>query len=416
MAELRNNTWTLNAWYDEDVAGTAGYSASGELWGTGYNVYGNIGNNDTTSRSSPIQIGSDTTWTGVFGGEYGSYTTLATKIDGTLWSWGRNNYGQCGDNSLTNRSSPVQIPGTDWSQGYKKNGWTSNAYAAHAIRTDGSMWTWGRNLDGAFGTNQAGDNTYYSSPVQVGSDTDWKYVMEGSALKTDGTLWVWGNNNYGGLGQNQAYPALPKVSSPVQIPGTWSDFWDQGEGDNSKRTLGGMRTDGTLWMWGYNGYGQLGQNDVVHYSSPVQLPGTDWQLPFVQTGSSMRACMFCKTDGSVWYTGGGSYPGGAYDQTMQKNNGARSSPVQLLASGQSYDAAAIGWVSNAGWLLNQSGTLYMWGRNSFGWQGSNGATLAPSYGYIPSSNANQWWPHEAGTLRPQNVSCNGYTFWMVAPN
>ena len=142
-----------------------------------------------------------------------------------------------------------------------------------ATKTDGTLWGWGRNQDGHLGLN---NQTLYSSPTQI-PGTTWANIVAGyqhaAAAKTDGTLWAWGKNtggNSGVLGQNSTNNGY---SSPVQIPGT---NWGTGELDLASSTYGHMaiKTDGTLWAWGGNSDGELGQNNEVKYSSPVQV-GSD---------------------------------------------------------------------------------------------------------------------------------------------
>ena len=143
-----------------------------------------------------------------------------------------------------------------------------------AIKTDGTLWSWGSNGHGRLGQN---NGTNYSSPVQIGSDTTWNIVVAdnssatSAAIKTDGTLWVWGLNYYGSLGLNQA--DLTRYSSPVQLPGTtWSNI---AAGGYSFKAL---KTDGTTWAWGQNGYGNLGVGDRTQRSSPTQIPGTSYTM------------------------------------------------------------------------------------------------------------------------------------------
>ena len=150
-----------------------------------------------------------------------------------------------------------------------------------AIKTDGTLWTWGWNDYGALGHNNTTD---YSSPVQI-PGTTWKSVTANSflnngnssmfATKTDGTLWSWGSMSYGGLGLNQG-DAFLRRSSPCQIPGT---NWNYVAGGGSCGAA--TKTDGTLWSWGYNSIGTLGQNNLVQYSSPVQIPGTWSERPWI---------------------------------------------------------------------------------------------------------------------------------------
>ena len=143
-----------------------------------------------------------------------------------------------------------------------------------ATKTDGTLWTWGQNMDGASmqNNNPSSGTVRYLSPVQVGSGTDWseKIIMgvSSAAIKTDGTLWVAGPNTAGQLGQNDR----TNRSSPVQVPGTtWSDIIIQSGG------VAALKTNGTLWTWGENGDGQLGQNNKTSYSSPVQVGSlTTW--------------------------------------------------------------------------------------------------------------------------------------------
>ena len=188
-----------------------------------------------------------------------------TRLDGTLWMAGINNQGQLGQNNVISYSSPIQIPGTTWTENC---GATTSAWG---VKTDGTLWMWGYNSNGALGHN---DRSQRSSPVQVGSGTDWaknrSSMVDASrgvcAIKTDGTLWSWGYNAKGSLGLNQA--SATNISSPTQVPGTtWSTIT---KGNASYAT----KTDGTLWSWGYNSSGQLGQNDRTTCSSPVQIPGT----------------------------------------------------------------------------------------------------------------------------------------------
>ena len=170
------------------------------------------------------------------------------------------------------KSSPVQIPGTTWSN------ISVGSELELATKTDGTLWAWGSNLDGKIGQNEAYSPSKkgYSSPVQIpgttwstGEDKISVGSGQGFAIKTDGTLWGWGSAAYGALGLNQAH-AL-RISSPTQIPGTtWSAV------TSGSLSTTAMKTDGTLWSWGYNARGQVAQNNRTYYSSPVQIPGTAW--------------------------------------------------------------------------------------------------------------------------------------------
>ncbi len=257
-----------------EVAGQSsfGIKTDGTLWAWGRNTsgYGRLGLNNKTSYSSPAQI-PGTTWDKIE--TYGA-STLATKTDGTLWSWGYGDFGRLGLNQNSNFSSPKQVPGTTWGGAMSGGG-----NFAGAIKTDGTLWMFGYNASGVLGQN---NRTNYSSPRQVGSDSTWSKIasMNNSilAIKTDNTMWAWGQNTNGKLGLNQATSVA--YSSPVQVPGTtWANFLT-----NNNSAIA-VKTDNTMWAWGANSEGgELAQNDRTARSSPTQIPG-DWKQGDRQIGS-----------------------------------------------------------------------------------------------------------------------------------
>jgi alpha-tubulin suppressor-like RCC1 family protein len=199
--------------------------------------------------------------------------------------WGWNFEGGLGTANRTDSSSPVQTfaGGTNWKQVF------CGGYHTAAIKMDGTLWMWGRNTEGELGTN---NTTSYSIPVQtVSAGTNWKQVACGQfhtgAIKTDGTLWMWGNNSSGELGVNN----VTARSSPVQTVSGGTN-WKQVDCGYSH--TGAIKTDGTLWMWGYNSYGQLGINDVTWRSSPIQTVagGTNWK----QVAAGDYSSIACKDD------------------------------------------------------------------------------------------------------------------------
>jgi hypothetical protein len=284
-----------------------GKKTDGTLWAWGYNGYGQLGaGTGGQSRSSPIQL-PGTTW----GIVQASRThTFATKTDGTIWGWGCNNCGQLGDGTTVCRSSPIQVPGTSW------NDVSSGARHSAATKTDGTLWSWGDNYDGALGHS---NRTCTSSPIQV-PGTSWSEISAGlyytMARKTDGTLWSWGANYGGPLGHNTSY--VSSRCSPVQIPGnSWNDICA------GRRNSLARKTDGTLWSWGHgqgNSSTNLGHNDIISKSSPVQIPGTSW----TQMAGAKAVTLARKTDGTLW-AWGFNFRGSVGDGTTI----CRSSPVQV---------------------------------------------------------------------------------------
>ena len=248
----------------------------GTLWAWGWANQGQTGHGDTTTRSSPVQVGSLTDWKGaadtdaLLDGENklgaGSYNTHVIKSDGTLWGWGWGAQKTGGWGDTSSRSSPVQIgSGTDWA-----NLSPAYSYTIMAVKTDGTLWAWGK---GDYGQLGQGNTTDHDSPVQVGALTTWKYVGNGyhwsCAVKSDGTLWAWGRNNKGQLGLGDT----TNRSSPVQV-GSLTNWLLPVSGYEYNRVL---KTDGTLWVNGNNNYGQLAQGNTTDTSSPVQVGSvTTW--------------------------------------------------------------------------------------------------------------------------------------------
>lgn len=317
---------------ENNYSSTLAIKADGTLWGTGRNTEGELGDNTRTHRSSPVQtVAFGTNWKTI---AKGVSSTAAIKNDGTLWCWGDNSNGELADNTTTKRSSPVQTVsfGNNWlqvSMGYRHVG---------AIKQDGTLWMWGYNAYG-----QLGDNTlvHRSSPVQtVAGGSNWKQVSctdrNTAAIKTDGTLWAWGANAYGQLGDN----TIVDKSSPVQTI-TYSGNWKQVSFGYAH--VGASKTDGTLWFWGKNSNGQLGDNSITSRSSPVQTVayGTNWKI--VDCGNTHTAAI--KNDGSLW-TWGGNASGSLADGTTTD----RSSPIQTALGGFNWKQVVCG--SNTAAITN----------------------------------------------------------------
>ena len=319
------------------------------LYSWGRNDYGQLGQGNTNNYSTPVQVGSLSTWSQIGCG----YSTSAIKTDGTLWSCGNNQtFGALGNNSTTNQSSFVQI-------GVLSN-WARLSVGGYnyvsAIKTDGSLWSWGRNYSGQLGQ---GNTTNYSSPVQVGALTSWVTVNCGynhtGAIKSDGTLWTWGSNFFGQLGLN----TTTLYSSPVQV-GTVSN-WAQVQCGNQYYTIA-LQSNGTLWAWGYNGYGVLGINtSTTSYSSPVQVGAlSNWTQ--ISTGEAHVAAI--KTDGTLW-TWGLNNNG---QLGLNTSTSSYSSPVQV-GSLSNWAQLSCGYYHIM--AVQSNGTLWTWGNNSYGQLGLN---------------------------------------------
>jgi alpha-tubulin suppressor-like RCC1 family protein len=266
----------------------------GTLWGWGANTGYQLGNGTTAHRSSPVQIGTSSYTSVTAGGSF----MAAIRTDGRLFVWGTNTTGQLGLGDTALRSQPTQINSTtSWSVVS-----ASNDAHALAITTDGKLYAWGNNLYSQLGLS---DTINRSSPVQVGisswstvsagtnyslgSLTDntvwgwgdttkgnlgivnplsWTSVGGTAAIHGDGSLWTWGGNLNGSLGVGDAISR----SSPVQVgTGSWISV-TTGGAINTVFMLA-IRNDYTLWAWGYNTNGELGDGTTINRSSPVQVSG-----------------------------------------------------------------------------------------------------------------------------------------------
>ena len=344
-----------------------------QLWGWGNNERGQLAQNIVTQISSPVQI-PGLTWSTI-GVAYNTDTVHATKTDGTLWAWGKNDDGSLGTNQGPGQtdgfSSPVQIPGTDWA------GAAGSRNVGFAVKTNGTLWGWGAQSIGQIGVN---NRTQYSSPVQIPGTTWNASKFRGGynnviTIKTDGTLFAWGSNAYGQLGDG----STTQRSSPTQIPGT---TWTQAAISGSTIAT---KSDGTLWTWGNNNYGSLGHNQGPgnNYSSPKQIPGTNWTTS-VTNGMSLGHAGYnmvaLKTDGTLWVWGRGSDGEGGWNTTT-----AKSSPVQLPGTNW---RAVEGSGGNSFYAQKTDGTMWVWGHNEQGQLGQNSQIQFSSPVQIPGTDWN----------------------------
>jgi len=354
------------------------------LWTWGRNSYGQLGDNTSgTNRTTPVAtfVGG-TDWKQVSGG---TFHTSAIKTDGTLWTWGYNINGQLGDNTTTNRSTPVTTfaGGTNWKQV------ACGGLHTAAIKTDGTLWGWGRNFEGELGDNTT---TNRLTPVTTfAGGTNWKQVACGqyhtSAIKTDGTLWTCGSNSYGQLGDNTTTQRITPVTT-FAGGSNWKQVSSQ------FRYSAAIKTDGTLWTWGRNSYGALGDNTSgTNKLTPVTTfaGGTNWK----QVACGYQYTSAIKTGGTLW-TWGYNFNGQLGNNTSTQRN----TPVTTFAGGTNWKQVACGYHTAA---IKTDGTLWTWGRNYTGQLGDNTTTNRNTPVTTLSGGAN-WKQVSCGSLHTAAVT------------
>lgn len=343
----------------------------GNLWGWGYNNQGQLGNGSVSlSETNPIQIGNDT-WKFIAG----NYTVLGIKNDDTLWGWGENANFAIGDGTNTDRSSPVQIGSDAW-----KKISTSVTHSI-GIKNNNTLWAWGGNANGrtGLGISGGGIEPYFTTtPTQIGSDF-WSDVSVGTqsvAIKSDGTLWAWGPNNIGQVGDG----TNTERTIPVQIS---SDTWLK-ISCGTFHTLA-IKSDGTLWAWGLNDYGQLGDGTNTNKNSPVQIGSDTWTA----IAGGDKYSLGIKSDGTLWAWGLNE----TFDVPMgvlgDGTNINRDTPVQI--GGDTWISIIAGDQSSVG--IKSDGTLWSWGWNEYGQLGDGTTTDRNS----PVQIGNSTWSNIFGT-------------------
>ena len=350
MAATEKGVWDLQEVRDKQLASEWEYTEVFELWSWGNNGSGVLGQNQPTSTniSSPVLV--DSNWSGLWNQAATTGTrAFAFKNPNEFWSWGSNSYGSLGHNNQTSYSSPKQVSGTNW------NNIQMGTYGGIAVKNENELYMWGYNSDGQLGLN---NGTNISSPTQIpGEWSSARYAITHSSLnsggvKTDGTLWLWGQNDQGQLGQGNN----TKQASPVQVPGTtWSSI------SNGSNFYCALETDGSASACGNNNYGQLGLNDTTNRNTFQTIPGT-WSRFSASVGT---AGLGVKTDGTLW-TWGRNNSG----QLGHNNRTNYSSPKQVGTSTDWVGTKIVAGSSNFQAVKND-GTLWVWGNCEEGELGLN---------------------------------------------
>ena len=292
----------------------------------------------------------------------GSYYTAAIKTDGSLWMWGDNQYGHIGNGGQQDKkdrydyiyqTEPVKIL-----EQVSYVAFNEDAHTVAAIKTDGSLWMWGKNIHSELGNNGAGDRSYdyeeidskemyQTTPIQVLDSVASVSLgaTHTAAIKTDGSLWMWGSNYWGQLGNGSTEDAgvpVKIMDGVAAVELGWS------------RTAA-LKTDGSLWTWGWNEYGQLGNGSTENSSVPVKILDN-----VAAMGGYREHAAALKADGSLW-TWGWNY----YGQLGNGSTENASVPVKVLDG-----VTAVSGHQGSTLAVRTDGSLWAWGWNEYGQLGS----------------------------------------------
>lgn len=349
-------------------------ASDGTVYAWGNNGNGQLGNNSTTQSTVPVAVTMPAGKQFVQVSAGGSHS-LALASDGTLYAWGSNSFGQLGNNSTTQSLVPMAVTmpvGTQFVQV------AAGGLHSLALASDGTLYAWGAGANGRLGTGSAADR---GVPVAAIMPAGKRYVQiaAGSqhslAVASDGTLYAWGRNSAGQLGNN----SIVASSSPVAVVLPAGQLFVQVVGGDAYSLA--VAADGTAYTWGNNGAGQLGNNSTTQSTVPVAVTMPAGKQ-FVQGASGSAHSLALASDGTL-------YAWGTNANGQLGNNSTTQSTVPVVAVlPAAYGYAQVAGGNSYSLGLRADGKAYAWGSNAGGalGDGTNTQRLVPvavSQGAVP---------------------------------
>lgn len=315
----------VSAGGDQLEAHSVALKSDGTVWAWGSNLYGGLGNASLINTTAPVQA---ITLTNVVAISAGGWHTVALKSDSTVWTWGWNVDGQLGDGTTTDRTIAGKVNGLSGIVDIQ-----AGTYHVLALKSDGTVWAWGDNVSGQIGNDTITDQT---APVQVSGLTDVVKIAAGRffslAVKSDGTVWTWGENLYGQLGDG----TTTNRSTPVQVLGLNSAVIEAACGAFECHVI---LADSTVWAWGRNTYGNIGDGTLTNRSLPVQMVGMTIAAGLA---SGTNFALVYKADGTFWGCGrnlSGQLGDGTFLQRNTLNESTLVCPIIEQPTGLSHSSA-----------------------------------------------------------------------------
>jgi len=332
--------------YQGDSSFSCAIKSDDTLWCWGANTYGHIGDGTTVNKSVPKKVSGDGTWKSI---SVTGFNACGIKVDNTLWCWGRNERGQVGDGTAVNKLVPTQVSGG----GTWKNVFINRYSGTCGIKLDDTLWCWGNNSIG-----QVGDGTQVHKyvPTQVSGGGTWKNVSADGfesvcGIKSDDTLWCWGNNSIGQVGDGTFTNKF--VPTQVSGGGAWKNV------STGRTSACGIKSNDTLWCWGANWYGQVGDGTTVHKYVPTQVSGGGtWKNVSV---NNFEGVCGIKSNDTLWCWGENSY--GSVGDGTQVN---KLFPTQVSGGGVWKNILANRKSYHGSCGIKSDDTLWCWGVNWFG--------------------------------------------------